>query len=125
MYLVADQSAFGLFPDHPSTPTTHRPCSTNLALQRRSVVKFDTAKTVEKEVVDRALESAILAPNHFLSEPWRFYAAGPDTKAKLCGLNEDKVILGLGRHRCACACQPHPLHSHASPPAAEDVRRCP
>ena len=27
---------------------------------------------------------------HFLSEPWRFYTCGPETKAKLCGLNEDK-----------------------------------
>ena len=34
--------------------------------------------------------AAILAPNHFLSEPWRFYLAGPETKAKLCGLNEEK-----------------------------------
>ena len=31
-----------------------------------------------------------MAPNHFLSEPWRFYTCGPETKAKLCGLNEDK-----------------------------------
>ena len=25
-----------------------------------------------------------------MSEPWRFYTAGPETKAKLCGLNEEK-----------------------------------
>ena len=31
-----------------------------------------------------------MAPCHFLSEPWRFYTCGPDTKAKLCGLNEEK-----------------------------------
>ena len=40
--------------------------------------------------MDRALAAAVMAPNHFLSEPWRFYLAGPATKAKLCGLNEAK-----------------------------------
>jgi len=61
----------------------------NALLARRSVAKYST-KAVPQEATNRALEAAILAPNHFLSEPWRFYACGPDTKAKLCGLNEDK-----------------------------------
>jgi len=59
-------------------------------LARRSVVKYDLAKQVPAEVTTQALEAAILAPNHFLSEPWRFYTCGPETKGKLCGLNEDK-----------------------------------
>ena len=63
---------------------------------RRSVVKYDKAKAVPPEVVDKALEAAVLAPNHFLSEPWRFYTAGPETKAKLCGLNEDKRAMFEG-----------------------------
>lgn len=57
---------------------------------RRSVVKYDIDKPVPEEVTTRALEAAILAPNHFLSEPWRFYTCGPETKEKLRGLNEDK-----------------------------------
>ena len=61
----------------------------NPLLARRSTVKFD-ASAVPADVTQRALAAAILAPNHFLSEPWRFYTCGPDTKAKLCGLNEDK-----------------------------------
>ena len=56
---------------------------------RRSVVKY-SSKRVPKAATQRALEAAIMAPNHFLSEPWRFYTAGPETKAKLCGLNEEK-----------------------------------
>jgi len=35
-------------------------------LLRRSVVKYDTSKSVPSEVVDKALEAAIMAPNHFL-----------------------------------------------------------
>jgi hypothetical protein len=62
----------------------------NPLLARRSVAKFDTTKTVPADVIEKALGAAVLAPNHFLSEPWRFYTCGPLTKEKLCGLNEDK-----------------------------------
>lgn len=68
----------------------------NGLLARRSVVKYDTAKEVPPEATDRALQAAIMAPNHFLSEPWRFYSCGPETKAKLCGLNEDKRTMAEG-----------------------------
>mmetsp|Transcript_129381 Transcript_129381/g.242087 ORF Transcript_129381/g.242087 Transcript_129381/m.242087 type:complete len:241 (+) Transcript_129381:85-807(+) len=63
---------------------------------RRSVVKYDIDKPVPEEVTSRALEAAILAPNHFLSEPWRFYTCGPETKEKLRGLNEDKRKMAEG-----------------------------
>ena len=77
---------------------------------RRSVAKYSD-KAVPAAATTKALEAAIQAPNHFLSEPydpvsapcctdhsldasrmrrWRFYTAGPETKAKLCGLNEEK-----------------------------------
>jgi nitroreductase len=62
----------------------------NGLLARRSIAKYDASKAVPDEAVSRALGAAIMAPNHFLSEPWRFYTCGPETKAKLCGLNEDK-----------------------------------
>ena len=67
-----------------------RAVALNNLLARRSTVKYDSSKAVPEAVTKAALEAAILAPNHFLSEPWRFYTAGPETKAKLCGLNEDK-----------------------------------
>lgn len=70
--------------------------SLNGVLARRSVVKYDTSKEVPSDVVQRALEAAVLAPNHFLSEPWRFYLAGEETKKKLCGLNEDKRKVAEG-----------------------------
>lgn len=41
--------------------------------------------------MDRALEAAILAPNHFLSEPWRFYQCGAETIKKFAALNADKA----------------------------------
>jgi len=62
----------------------------DMLVSRRSITKFDVAKPVPQEVTDRALNAAILAPNHFLSEPWRFYSCGPETKEKLRNLNEAK-----------------------------------
>ena len=64
--------------------------------QRRSVAKYDSSNPVPANVVTAALEAAILAPNHFLTEPWRFYQCGPETVAKLCALNEDKRAMFEG-----------------------------
>lgn len=85
----------------------------NGLLARRSVVKYDTSKAVPTEVTQRALEAAILAPNHFLSEPWRFYTCGAETKAKLCGLNEDKRAAAekVPEWLVVTLCSEHELHS--------------
>ena len=47
----------------------------NALKARRSVVKYSD-KAVPASATTKALEAAIQAPNHFLSEPWRFYTAG-------------------------------------------------
>ena len=54
----------------------------NLLKVFRKQAKYDTSRAVPADVVQRALDAAVLAPNHFLSEPWRFYTCGPETKAK-------------------------------------------
>ena len=48
----------------------------NALKARRSVVKYSD-KAVPASATTKALEAAVQAPNHFLSEPWRFYTAGP------------------------------------------------
>lgn len=62
----------------------------DVILTRRSHTKF-IAKGIPQSVVDRALNAAIHAPNHFLTEPWRFYQCGGNTIAKIAALNEDKA----------------------------------
>lgn len=62
-----------------------------MLFRRRSIVEYDSSVAVPEAVVDRALEAAILAPNHFLTEPWRFYLAGPRTRDALSSLNEKKA----------------------------------
>jgi hypothetical protein len=59
-------------------------------LTRRSIKKFKT-KPVPEAVVKQALQAATLAPNHFMTEPWRFRLCGPKTRETLLKLNPEKV----------------------------------
>jgi nitroreductase len=44
--------------------------------QRRSIKKF-TQRAVTREEIEALLDAAVLAPNHKLTQPWRFYVLGP------------------------------------------------
>lgn len=44
--------------------------------QRRSIRRF-TARPVAREEVERLIDAATCAPNHHLTQPWRFYVLGP------------------------------------------------
>lgn len=47
--------------------------------QRRSIKRF-TDRPVTREEIDALLTMATLAPNHHLTQPWRFYVLGPDAR---------------------------------------------
>jgi nitroreductase len=57
------------------------------------------------ETIRRAIDLARWAPNHRLTEPWRFYLLGPETAARVADLNAELVAAKEG------------------PVAAEDKRR--
>lgn len=46
---------------------------------RRSIKKF-TDRAVTREDIEALLTSATLAPNHKLTNPWRFYVLGPESR---------------------------------------------
>jgi nitroreductase len=46
---------------------------------RRSVRQF-TSRPVRREEIEQMLESAVLAPNHRLTQPWRFYVLGAEAR---------------------------------------------
>ena len=48
---------------------------------RRMAWKFKDQK-VDREAVDRMLESAVWAPNHRMTEPWRFFILDKDSQAR-------------------------------------------
>lgn len=49
---------------------------------RRSVFDFQPA-AVPRPRIERALQAAVWAPNHKLTEPWRFIVVGPEGKRRL------------------------------------------
>jgi len=46
---------------------------------RRSIKQF-TDRPISRDEIDAVLSAAVLAPNHRLTLPWRFYVLGPDAR---------------------------------------------
>jgi nitroreductase len=46
---------------------------------RRSIKKF-SERPVTREELEELLDAAALAPNHKLTQPWRFYVLGPEAR---------------------------------------------
>jgi len=65
----------------------------NLVMSRRTVNNFDKTP-VSDQVLRRAIECALAAPNRSMSEPWRFIKAGPKTVSKLQLLNQRVIMAG-------------------------------
>ena len=51
-------------------------------LRTRRSVKAFRPDPIPRETIERLLDAAVWAPNHKLTEPWRFYVMGPETKAR-------------------------------------------
>ena len=49
--------------------------------QRRSIKKF-LATPVARVDIEALLDAAVLAPNHHLTQPWRFYVLGPERRRR-------------------------------------------
>ncbi len=56
---------------------------------RRTVHHFEPVPVPPEEEVLAAIDLARWAPNHHLTEPWRFYLIGPETARKISRLNAD------------------------------------
>lgn len=46
---------------------------------RRSIKRF-TDRVVTRDEIEKLLSLAVLAPNHRLTQPWRFYVLGPEAR---------------------------------------------
>jgi nitroreductase len=49
-------------------------------IQDRRSVKSFTERPVSREEIQILLDAAVLAPNHRLTQPWRFYVLGPESR---------------------------------------------
>ena len=50
------------------------------AIQRRTSVRRFRPEPVPRETIERLLDCAVRAPNHKLTQPWRFYVMGPQAR---------------------------------------------
>ncbi len=55
-------------------------------IRDRSTIHFFLDKPVSEELIQHALEAAIRAPNHKLTNPWRFIRIGPKTRTKITNI---------------------------------------
>jgi nitroreductase len=69
-----------------------------LELQRlittRRTVHAYAARPLPPGALERGLEAAISAPNHRLTEPWRFIRTGPKTRQALLEIGVDRLTQG-------------------------------
>ncbi len=64
---------------------------------RRTISSFEpTLPDGWEEKLEAAIESAIHAPNHKRTEPWRFHLLGKETSRKICELNAEIVTKSKG-----------------------------
>ena len=82
-----------------AVPETARPLSlddvASLLQERRTIHEFK-AQMPPRETVMRALDSARWVPNHHVSQPWRFYLVGPETREQIARLNADLIAQRKG-----------------------------
>ena len=66
---------------------------------RRSIKRF-TDEPVTRDDIERLLDSVCQAPNHRMTEPWRFYVLGPKARVgygRALGLRKAKKFAEPGR----------------------------
>lgn len=79
---------------HVSTHSNSNQTVWQALVTRRTIGDFDTTRKVPNETVQKAVEAAIHAPNHKLTEPWRMVSLGPKASGKLaelCGAHVEKI----------------------------------
>ena len=58
---------------------------------RRNAAKLNAERAVSRELIETVLEAAIWAPNHHLTEPWRFVVIIGDERKRLCDAIADAI----------------------------------
>ena len=62
---------------------------------RRTISKF-LPTLPPQELIEQAVELARWAPNHRMTQPWRFYLLGEQSKQKIVDLNSELVLASKG-----------------------------
>lgn len=70
-------------------------------LQGRRTINLYLQTPVPKNLILEAIETAVWAPNHHVTEPWRFYLIGDETKQQCLDLCYDMVRARKGEDKAA------------------------
>jgi nitroreductase len=73
------------------------PVDAETAIRTRRTHKAYEAEPVDRATVEELLELARWAPNHHLTEPWRFRVIGPETFDRLVAAGQPNEASKLGR----------------------------
>src|SRR3954453_7244886 len=76
---------------------TVRRVDTDSAIRGRRTHKQYGSEPVSEAVVRELVEIARWAPNHKLTNPWRFRLLGPETRARIDGLVPEAEVIKLRR----------------------------
>ena len=63
----------------------------DLVKSRRTIHQFKPDSLPDEAILRAAMEQATWAPNHYLTQPWRFYLLGAESKERTCLLNAQLV----------------------------------
>ena len=66
------------------------------AIRSRRTIKAFEPRPVDRETLDELLELARWAPNHHLTNPWRFRVVGPKALERLKRATGDLAVAGVG-----------------------------
>lgn len=70
-------------------------------LKGRRTIELFLQTPVPSALVGEAIEAAIWAPNHHVTEPWRFYSLGEDSKERCLDLCQEIVATKKGEKAAA------------------------
>jgi len=65
-------------------------------LKARRTIELFLQTPVPERLLQEAIETAVWAPNHHVTEPWRFYTLGAQSKERCLDLCEDIVTAKMG-----------------------------
>jgi len=83
---------------------------------RRSIKSF-TARAVSRQEIERLLDAAVAAPNHRMTEPWRFYVLGEASRRAYGAALGARKAKRVEDPAAAQAVMEKVEHSHAALPA--------
>lgn len=79
------------------TPSPVSPADAAVLLRgRRTIERFRAGEYPDEAIVREAIDVARWAPNHHLTEPWRFVLLGPESRAAIIDLNTELLTASKG-----------------------------